>query len=52
MNKKYSKPTLNVCEVMALENLSAVFDNFDTFGAFKDNLTTYQFTSGFKGDAV
>lgn len=52
MNKKYSKPMLTICNVMALENLSAIFDNFDSFGEFVGNLTTYQFTSGFKGDAV
>ena len=51
MNKKYQKPMLKEIKVMALENLSA-FDSFDAFAEFTTNITTYQFSSGFKGDAV
>ena len=51
MNKKYEKPMLSTVEVSALENLSK-FDSFGDFSSFTTGITTYQFSSGFKGDAV
>ena len=52
MNKKYQKPMLKEIKVMALESLSAFFDNFDSFSGFEDQITGYQFASGFKGGAL
>lgn len=47
MNRDYVKPTLTVCKVMALENVS-VFTSFEESAAFATDVTTYQFESGIK----
>lgn len=47
MNRNYEKPTLNVCKVMALENMS-VFTSFEESAAFATDVTTYQFQSGIR----
>ncbi len=52
MNKEYQKPMIFEIKVMALENLSAIFEDFGAFSEFNNDITTYQFSSGFKGDAV
>ena len=52
MNKKYQKPVLFEIKVMALEDLSAFFEEFGAFSEFNSNISTYRFVSGFKGDAV